>query len=71
MTYFTLDMHIPDDVAGNSFADPVAIAFFISTTSSSFPGPRLCGLSGVDDIGKGMSDTSFGLLGKFDVLCNR
>ena len=58
-------MHILDEVAKGSFAEPVAIAFFISTTSSSGEGPLLFGLSGVDeDIAEEIRGSS-GLFGDY------
>lgn len=59
-------MHILDEVATGSFAEPIAIAFFISTTSSSGEGPLLFGLSGVEEdmVGEMIRESS-GLFGDY------
>ena len=49
-TKHTTGTDILEDAGGDSFALPVAMAFFTSAMSSSSVGPRLDGLSDVDDI---------------------
>lgn len=60
----TKKVNILDDE--DSFEDPVAIAFFISTTSSSCTtGPRLFGRSGGADITEELQSLNFGASGSF------